>query len=93
MSAAKLYAAKFNLGSSAKVFAKGGSDLSKPLSKSRKSVVGVTDSMIAEWKKSDKTTGDMNEALPENGKRIIPGILYTKYKDTPKRLPSKIGPN
>lgn len=45
-SAAKLYAAKFGLLSSAKVFEKGGVRLDKPLSTNIKSITGVTDEMI-----------------------------------------------
>jgi hypothetical protein len=45
-SAAKLYAAKFKLGSIKKVFKLGGKDLAKPLSKHRKSILGVTDERI-----------------------------------------------
>jgi hypothetical protein len=38
-----LYAAKFKLGTMAKVFKKGGKDLSKPLSSHKTSVVGLTE--------------------------------------------------
>lgn len=45
-STAKLYAAKFGLSSSAKVFEKGGIGLAKPLSTNIKSITGITDEMI-----------------------------------------------
>jgi hypothetical protein len=41
-----MYAAKFKYNSISQVFAKGGKDLSKPLSSNKKSVIGVTDEKI-----------------------------------------------
>ena len=45
-SIAKLYAAKFKISSIRKVFRLAGTDLSKPLSSHKKSVVGVTDDRV-----------------------------------------------
>ena len=86
-SAAKLYAAKFKIGSIAKVFAKGGIGLNRPLSSSWKSVVGATDDMVIKWKQSTKRKGKMDNVHWK--KSIIPPILYDKYKDIPKTQPCK----
>jgi group II intron reverse transcriptase/maturase len=84
-SAAKLYAAKFKLGSIAKVFKLGGKDLSKPLSKHKKSVVGVTDDWINNW----FNKSDMKNTTAKKKKRIIEPILYTRYKDIPDHIGNK----
>lgn len=92
-SAAKLYAAKFKLGSLAKVFAKGGSGLNKPLSSSKKSVVGVTDERIESWLKSTSKGSDMKNNQGKNDKRIIVPILYERYKDVPGPERNKLPKN
>jgi group II intron reverse transcriptase/maturase len=93
MSAAKLFATKFKLNTSAQVFARGGSDLSRPLSKNKGSVVGVTEDMLSRWK-NDKDQSDMKDVLPKKERQItIPGILYHKYKDIPRPLPNKVTSN
>ena len=77
-SIAKVYAAKFKLHDLSKVFKKGGVDLSKPLmARVSSKIVGVTDRLIEEWNKS---------IGGGNFKRIIPGILYHKYKTIPERI-------
>jgi group II intron reverse transcriptase/maturase len=70
-SLAKMYAAKYKLHTVAKVFKRGGNDLSNPL-KAREgfSHVGVTDEQIMKWEGS--VTG---KGTP----RKIPGILFEKY--------------
>ena len=84
-SAAKLYAAKFKLGSMAKVFKIGGKGLDKPLSSNKKSVVGVTDKQIKNWFQSD-----MNSVFVKIENRKIQPILYSKYKDIPETLGNKL---
>lgn len=75
-SLAKMYAAKYKLHTMAKVFKRGGGDLSKPL-KAREgfSHVGVTDEQIMKWEAS--VTG---KGTP----RKIPPILFEKYFKVPK---------
>ena len=75
-SLAKMYAAKYKLGTMAQVFKKGGGNLSRPL-KARKgfSHVGVTDEQIKKWEGS--VTG---KGTP----RKIPGILFEKYFKIPR---------
>jgi group II intron reverse transcriptase/maturase len=87
MSAAKLLATKFKMNTSAQVFAKGGSDLSKPLSKTKSSVIGVTEEMLTKW--NSKHRNDMNDVQVKKEK-VIPGILYCKYKDIPRPMPNKV---
>jgi len=75
-SLAKMYAAKYRLQTVAKVFKKGGCDLSKPL-KAREgfSHVGVTDEQIVKWEAS--VTG---KGTP----RKIPPILFDRYYKIPQ---------
>jgi len=87
MSAAKLFATKFKMNTSAQVFAKGGSDLSNPLSKTKSSIVGVTEDMLTKW--NSKRKSDVNDVKLKKGKEI-PGILYCKYKDIPRPMPNKV---
>lgn len=87
-STAKLYAAKFKLDSIAKVFKKGGKGLDRPLSSNKSSVVGVTDEWIKNWFKPS----DMNSVSVKDQIRRIQPILYSKYKDIPKNLGSKLKP-
>ena len=75
-SAAKLYAAKFKLGTVAKVFRKCGHDLGKPVSRKRKAITGVDDKLVENWAKS------MTRVPVPN--RKIPGIMYTHYRETPQ---------
>ena len=84
-STAKLYAAKFKLGTAAAVFKKCGRDLSKPAGRKKKSIVGVDDKMIKDWEKS-LTQQPATE-------KTIPGILYTHYWETPKRVENYIKDN
>ena len=58
------------MNSIAQIFKKGGKDLSKPLSKKNKSVIGVTDKRIDEWNKS--VNGNATT-------RKIKGIIFSKY--------------
>ena len=85
-STAKLYAAKFKLKSIRAVFKKGGRDLSKPLSKHRKSIVGVTDEWLTNW----FNKGNMNNATVIKLERKIEPLLYTRYKDIPDRIGNKL---
>lgn len=89
-SAAKLYAAKFKLGSLAKVFAVGGIGLNKPLSSNKKSVVGVTDERVEKWLDSNSKDSNMNDKSRKKSKRIIAPILYEKYKDIPGPTKNKL---
>jgi len=75
-SLAKMYAAKYKLHTVAKVFKRGGNDLSKPL-KAREgfSHVGVTDEQIVKWEAS---------ATGKGTPRTIPPILFDKYHKTPQ---------
>ena len=75
------------MNSSAQVFAEGGSDLSKPLSKNKSSVVGVTEDMLDKWNSSSKS--GVNDVKLKKEK-VIPGILYCKYKDIPRPMPNKV---
>lgn len=86
-SIAKLYAAKFKLDTMAKVFKRAGKDLSLPLSKSKRSVVGVTDEWVANW-----FTSDVESASKQTKKRDIPPVLFCKYKDIPKPVNNKLKP-
>lgn len=74
------------MNSSAQVFAEGGSDLSKPLSKKKSSVVGVTEDMLDKWTSNNRS--DVNDVKLKKEK-VIPGILYCKYKDIPRPIPNK----
>ena len=74
-SVAKVYAAKYKLASVAMVLRKGGNDLSIPLAARRGREVGVTDGLIERWEK---------QVTREDTHRRIPGILYSRYHDTPK---------
>jgi group II intron reverse transcriptase/maturase len=90
-SAAKLYAAKFGLLSSAKVFEKGGIGLDKPLSTNIKSITGVTDEMVESWTKNKKEGKKVKNARKKG--RVISAILYDKYKDIPRPMPNKLPNN
>ena len=81
-SLAKMYAAKYKLGTMAQVFKRGGNDLSKPLkARERFSHVGVTDEQIMKWEES--VTG---KGTP----RKIPAILFNKYFKIPKPKKSSL---
>ena len=66
-SIAKTYAAKFKLGTIAKVFKRGGSQLNKPLrsDEEKTNILGVDDKIIEEWKTVKR--------------KNIPGIKNLKY--------------
>jgi len=74
-SLAKMYAAKFKLGTVAQVFKISGNDLSKPLSVRKKSIVGVTNNHV-------QTLSNWISIIPKKLK--IENILYGRYYKTPK---------
>lgn len=80
ISAAKTLAHKFKLRLS-QVLALAGPQLSTPIKKA--SMIGLTDQRIAEWQSS---VGKHTSKLPST-----PPLLYTKYSDTPARVPLKHG--
>ena len=75
-SLAKMYAAKYKLGTMAQVFKRGGGDLSRPL-KAREgfSHVGVTDRQIMKWEESVTGKGTPRKITP---------VLFDKYFKIPK---------
>jgi group II intron reverse transcriptase/maturase len=78
-SAAKTYAAKFKLKTIAKVLKTAGRNLSKPIGRRMKSILGATNKKRDEWPKS---VGQIDGTA----KKQIPGILFSRYSDTPKGL-------
>jgi retron-type reverse transcriptase len=78
-SAAKTYAAKFKLKTIAKVLKTAGRNLSKPIGRRMKSILGAKDEKKDEWPKS---VGQIDGTA----KKQIPKILFSRYSDTPKSL-------
>jgi hypothetical protein len=87
-SAAKLYAAKFKLGTVAAVFKRCGRELSKPVSSKRKAITGVDGSTVAfaKAKAKAKVIESWAESLTGKAvpKRKMPSILFTHYWETPR---------
>jgi hypothetical protein len=83
-STAKLFAAKFNIRSIAKVFARAGKDLSRPLqnkaTKSLKSVQGQTEEKISEYFKSI----GVSQGKIKDISKIGVGFPYTTFNGIPK---------
>jgi group II intron reverse transcriptase/maturase len=73
-SVAKMFAAKYKLGSVAKVFAKAGKDLGQPLKPIKHRPLGATDEQLAKdaHGAGRKLRGD------------FPALLYTRYKNIPQ---------
>ena len=73
MSTAKVYAAKFGLRTTAAVFKKGSNDLSKPIGKRAKSVIGVEEAAVP---KTNALTGLLyakyNEIPKPKGNKLNP---------------------
>lgn len=82
-SVAKVFAAKYKLDSVAKVFARAGKDLGKPLKvsnlKEKSKVIGQTEEKIWEYL---KTIGIKKNTKKSKPKAQI-GIPYTRYKEIP----------
>ncbi|MEM9686432.1 MAG: reverse transcriptase domain-containing protein [Bacteroidota bacterium] len=74
-SAAKLFAAKFRYHSIAKIFAKSGKDLGKPLKAKR--TIGATDELLAKMEES--VTGKSSKR-----RKGTSGIPFTRYSTIPK---------
>jgi hypothetical protein len=73
----------------AKVFKKGGKDLSKPLSSHKTSVVGLTERWIQSW----TPLNTVDNVIVNKKVRKIPPILYSKYKDIPDPKGNKLKPD
>ena len=78
-----MFAAKFRLGSIAKVFALAGKDLSRPIKKDsfkmKKEIIGQTEEKNLEYIKS---MGIYSRA-PQKNKTLQLGIPYTAYRTIP----------
>jgi len=81
-SSAKLFAAKFRLPSIAKVFAKAGKDLTRPINnpKPNKALIAQTEEKISDYLKSIGIPEDRFKDNP----LIRLGLPYTKFGDIPK---------
>jgi hypothetical protein len=77
-SIAKVYAAKFKLGTVATIFKIAGNSLSKPIGMRAKSVVGA---------------GSAEKDTPQGTKKVLTGILFDRYHKIPKPKGNKLKPD